>query len=128
MELHKVMGDLIVQHRFSKRQICETLGITRVTLNSYLSGSVSPSVDLLVKFLNLFDIQLDTLLNKLINHNLLPETIMNGNSDFKTMVSILEKTLEYERLQHAKHEESLQRQIELLERLIGQNGGEKKAG
>ena len=56
MELHKVMGDLIVQHRFSKRQICETLGITRVTLNSYLSGSVSPSVDLLVKFLNLFDI------------------------------------------------------------------------
>lgn len=53
MELHKVIGDLIVQHRFSKRQICETLGVTRVTLNSYLSGSVSPSVDLLVRFLNL---------------------------------------------------------------------------
>lgn len=76
--ISKKLKYLRKQHKITQFELSKKLGISRAAIASYESRNIIPSVEVLIKMSNVFDVPLDYFYDDESIHELIPELFMNA--------------------------------------------------
>jgi len=64
IKIKERLAQLKEQHGLSSKEIAEIIGISKRSVNDYLTGDIKPSIENLIKLANLFNCSLDYLVGR----------------------------------------------------------------